>query len=439
MNEDIFRGVLLAILLTSLAVVAGDFAARALGSEEVASAEYDSEAVSLVDASPQYHPENLTVVTSVSGAISSAQEKGSLFVIRPNGEIVLREFRYNIYDDVDPSPEGRSTVTYVAAVKLTNEQCSEVGTSPCTRNFIERLNFSTGERERLYSEISPHITDSRWHDADRINETHFAIADIGNERLIVVNVTSGNITYEWDLESAFDRNTTGAQDDPNDWAHLNDVERLRDGTYMLSPRNHDQVIFVKPGEGLLESRTLGVDENHSILYEQHNPDYLYGDDGTDSVLVADSQNNRIVEYEWKNESWNRTWVWSDSDLRWPRDADRLPNGNTLVGDTSGDRIIEVAPNGTVLWGVKVDGNYDAERLGTSDESKDGPPMSTINTSRDQQEEGSLSVLPEQLRPALNGVLFVAPAWMSVRTIVTVCLAILTSVLLIGLEGYQHYR
>lgn len=439
MNEGAVRGILLVALLISGAVIVGDFATSAFDTEEVASAGSDSEAVSLVNTSSSYQPENLTVVTSVEGAISSAQEKGSLFVIRPDGELIYREFRYNIYDDVDPSPKGRSTVTYVAAVKLTGEQCTEVSTSSCTRNFIERLNFSTGERERLYTEITPHVTDSRWHDADRINGTHFAIADIANESLIVVNVTSGTITYEWRMEAAFDRNTTGAQDDPNDWAHLNDVERLPDGTYMLSPRNHDQVIFVKPGEGLLESRTLGVDENHSILYEQHNPDYLYGDDGTESVLVADSQNNRIVEYESKNGNWNRTWVWSDSDLRWPRDADRLPNGNTLVGDTSGDRVIEVAPNGTVLWGVKIDGNYDAERLGTGDESAGGPPMSTIDTSRDQQEERSLSPLPKQLRLALNGILFVAPAWMSVRTIIALCVALLTSVLLIGLQGYQRYN
>lgn len=439
MNEAVIQRIMLVVLLISGAVIVGDFAVAVLDPEEVASSEFEGNSVSLVNTSSPYQPDNVTIVTSVSGAISSAQEKGSLFVIESNGEIVYREFRYNIYDDVDPSPEGHSTLTYVAAVVSTGEQCADVATSPCTRNFVERLNFSTGERERLYAEVTPHVSDSRWHDADRINDTHFAIADIASERLIVVNVASDSVTFEWRMDLGFDRNTTGAQDDPNDWAHLNDVERLRDGTYMLSPRNHDQVIFVKPGEGLLESRTLGGDGNHSILYEQHNPDYLYGKNGTESVLVADSQNNRIVEYEWENASWTKTWVWSDSNLRWPRDADRLPNGNTLVADTSGDRIIEIAPNGNILWGVKIDGNYDAERLGTGDESTGGPPMSIINMSNNKQTKGLLSTFLEQFRPALNGILFVAPTWMSARTIVALCVTILTSALLIVLQRYQHYK
>lgn len=97
------------------------------------------------------------------------------------------------------------------------------------------------------------------------------------------------------MESAFDPASTSGNSD--DWAHLNDVEILSDGTHMLSPRNHDRVIFVHPGEGLLEGRTLGEEDNYDILYEQHNLDYLTGNDGTHSVLVAYSHNNRVVEFE----------------------------------------------------------------------------------------------------------------------------------------------
>ena len=50
-------------------------------------------------------------------------------------------------------------------------------------------------------------------------------------------------------------------------------------------------------------------------------------------------------------------------LDWPRDADRLPNGNTLITDSRNGRIIEVTPSGEVVWsygGLKVP--YDADLL-----------------------------------------------------------------------------
>lgn len=149
--------------------------------------------MSLIESNDTYKPENLTVITSVKGAISAAQERGALFVVPPNGTVVHQEYRYNIYDDVDPSPEGKYTVSYVAATKLTGEECSELNESPCTRNFIERLNFSTGERERLYAAKTAGVGNTRWHDADRINDTNFAITDISDDRLIVVDIRTDEI------------------------------------------------------------------------------------------------------------------------------------------------------------------------------------------------------------------------------------------------------
>ncbi|MFC6795386.1 arylsulfotransferase family protein [Halobaculum halobium] len=264
------------------------------------------------------------------------------------------------------------------------------------------------------------MANTRWHDADRINETHFAIADISQDRLIVVDITSDETVWEWRMDSAFDPATSGG--DSDDWAHLNDVEILEDGTYMLSPRNHDQVIFVRPGEGLVRDRTLGADEEYDILYEQHNPDYLTGDGQTRSVLVADSQNNRIIEYERRNGSWVETWTWRDDGLRWPRDADRLPNGNTLVGDTGGDRIIEVTPSGEVVWGVRVDGNYEAERLGTGDESETGLPMSEIRGESDNEADNvNGAFFSPHIRLLINGLLFIIPPWVGAQTVVGVVL------------------
>jgi hypothetical protein len=56
-------------------------------------------------------------------------------------------------------------------------------------------------------------------------------------------------------------------------------------------------------------------------------------------------------------------------FRWPRDADPLPNGNTLVVDTLTHRAVEVTPRGEVVWEVYVPwAPYDAERMAHGDES-----------------------------------------------------------------------
>jgi len=109
---------------------------------------------------------------------------------------------------------------------------------------------------------------------------------------------------------------------------------------------------------------LGEDGNHSILNEQHNPDYLESEDGTPTILVADSDNDRVVEFERdcgdadlglhagtppEECHWDEVWELGENQFNWPRDADRLPNGNTLVTDSLNHRVVEVTPEGEVVW------------------------------------------------------------------------------------------
>ena len=56
-------------------------------------------------------------------------------------------------------------------------------------------------------------------------------------------------------------------------------------------------------------------------------------------------------------------VWKFEQLRNPYDADRLPNGNTLIADTFGSRVIEVDPKGTIVWSFdKEIRPFDCDRL-----------------------------------------------------------------------------
>lgn len=165
------------------------------------------------------------------------------------------------------------------------------------------------------------------------------------------------------------------------------------------------------------------------MYEQHNPDYLTKGQ-RDSVLIADSQNDRIVEYARTDDGgWERTWAWQDDELQWPRDADRLPNGHTLIADTSGKRVFEIDRDGEIVWGVRVDGNYDVERLGTGDESLGGPTAERAGLSG-MNSTGWTGLLPPQLR---NGALYVLPGWGSMQTLAGIALALVGFVGLTGLE------
>ena len=100
----------------------------------------------------------------------------------------------------------------------------------------------------------------------------------------------------------------------------------------------------------------------AVINHQHNPQYL----GPGAILVADSDNDRVVELHERNGSWEVAWgVDSANGVRfdWPRDADRLPNGNTLITDSRNNRIVEVTPDGETVWSTETGiWPYDAERL-----------------------------------------------------------------------------
>jgi len=196
---------------------------------------------------------------------------------------------------------------------------------------------------------------------------------------------------------------------------------LSENLYMVNLRNQDQVVFVHRDRGLLENWTLGTDDDYETLYEPHNPDYIPAEKGGPAILIADSENNRVVEYQRRNDSWVRTWKWTDEKLQWPRDADRLPNNDTLIVDTHGTRILEVRPNGTIARQLSVPrGVYDAELLSTGPESTGGRSMARIRGETTDPDVSSVQGT-DRVRKALldlfpplvlHAFLFVLPTWVS---------------------------
>jgi hypothetical protein len=227
-----------------------------------------------------------------------------------------------------------------------------------------------------------------------------------------------------------------------------------DGRIMVSLRNQDQVVFLDREEGLLENWTLGSENNYDILHEQHNPDYIPESQGGPAIVVADSENSQIKEFQRADGNWTRSWLWEDDRIQWPRDADRLPNGNTLITDTHGNRVMEVNGSGEIVWQVESTLPYEAERLETGPESTGGQSAATLGLeSRTASEEtarnggsrlnlftffGNVieSVLPHRV---YNALIFVAPVWVGKTEAAAIIVGLLSGLTWASLESIWRFR
>jgi hypothetical protein len=242
--------------------------------------------------------------------------------------------------------------------------------------------FDPENRTRVWSE---RFDAEDTHDVDLINGDQLLVANmrrtndsgIANDRLFIYDRGKDEIVWEWLFRKHYPESTDGGYS--ADWSHVNDVDKINEGTYLASPRNFDQAIVINRSTGNITMR-LGSDGNHSRLFEQHNPDYLEGPNGTPTILVADSENDRVVEYERQGPGeWNRTWKLAGG-FNWPRDADRLPNGNTLITDTLNHRVVEVTPTGEIVWEYYAPwAPYDSERLSAANRSVS--PNASVGGSR----------------------------------------------------------
>jgi hypothetical protein len=287
-----------------------------------------------------------------------------------DGEAVGARWFY----DVDPLSNGNLLVTSTNA----------------THTIVFELDPDT--RERVWIDTLP-MADT--HDVDALNETHLVVADkdgwnesagTSDDRVFVYDRTSDTVTWEWRFREHLPTDLDGGVS--KGWSHVNDVDPVGEHGLLVSPRNFDQVLLLNRSTDRIEWR-LGADGEHATLYEPHNPDHLETDAGEPTVLVADSENDRVVEYTRVDGTWTRTWsVGSSRTLSWPRDADRLPNGNTLIVDSMNHRVIEVTPRGRIVWEYYATwGPYDAERVAHGDGST-GPTMRDLGVTGHHGVRGS---------------------------------------------------
>jgi hypothetical protein len=325
---------------------------------------------------------------------------GEAFIVTPEGDRIWEYSPPNAaVFDAELLPNGNVMVSYGQAVPRADcpERWRDGSRDHCVRNRVVEVDRD-GRPVWNYTWYDAFVTHHEVHDADRLPSGETLVADMGNHRAFRVD-RNGTITWEWRAEdhigpgTAFwDEHVAPLPPDEraefrragpeSDWTHLNDVDRLSDGDYLLSIRNFDTVLAVDPETNEITA-VYGGPGDHAIMNEQHDPNAF-----ADSLLVADSENDRIVEYRRagvdgqraagpaNDRTGERIWTYegptAGDRLAWPRDADRLPDGTTLIADSRNFRAIAVNESGAIVWAHDLSDRrglvYDVDRIGS-----DGPP------------------------------------------------------------------
>jgi hypothetical protein len=154
----------------------------------------------------------------------------------------------------------------------------------------------------------------------------------------------GRIVWAWYARDHFSKTLYRNVYDEG-WTHTNAVSRLPNGNTLISPRNFNLLVEVGPRGSVV--RTIGK----GILHYQHDPHVL----PSGHILVA---NHRRPHQAIEIDPESNTIVWLspgfERDAAPVRDADRLPNGNTLI--TGATKIVEVTPEGEIVWQLELRGD-----------------------------------------------------------------------------------
>ncbi|RBI60846.1 hypothetical protein DMJ13_17880 [halophilic archaeon] len=341
--------------------------------------------------------QNVTFISAQGGSVHVYEHAGVLVAVHTDSkQVIWRHDKYRRYMDIDPI--GNDRILFVAGERVNGSTFQRIAVL---------MNWRTGEVHKKFK--VPRDT----HDIDYLGGDRFAIADKKNHRISIYNSSNNSTAWEFDYRKHYSKSAGGG---PGDWTHLNDVDSINNGSaFLASPRNFDRVMSINRSTKEVEW-TLGEEDNYNIMRAQHNPVLLSKNPLT--VLVADSENQRIVEYQRKNGEWKRVWGYR-GDLHWPRDADRLPNGNTLITDTLNDRVVEVTPDREIVWEFHVErSTYDVERLQHGDEPA-GPTMASqshrfegVLPTKNSAQSLVVSEFDEAYRKTFQIATWVLPGWVT---------------------------
>jgi len=149
-----------------------------------------------------------------------------------------------------------------------------------------------------------------------------------------------------------------------DWLHANTVTyREEESAVYMNIRHLDRLVKIDyPSGEILWSMGRGGDFGKGLFSHAHDPEFL--ENG--NLLIFDNGNHRWpIEYSRAVEiAYDPELGWAEEVWSWPSrplffdhamgDANRLPNGNTLITSSQYGNIYEVTRNGEVVWDLYLD-------------------------------------------------------------------------------------
>ncbi len=205
------------------------------------------------------------------------------------------------------------------------------------------------EIDRSGEIVWSYLTDKISHDADRLPNGNtifvFGMYDQKSDAQVTEVNPDGEIVWEWYASDHFNESPYSTIDNEG-WTHTNAVTRMANGNTLISPRNFGLLIEVDAegevvrtiGGGVIFNEkpiTLRAHENVDP-FSPHDPEAL---PNGNILMLSQYSPHRAIEMV--PETGEVVWEYTVSDRdNWPvRDADRLPNGNTLI--TGAKQLIEV--------------------------------------------------------------------------------------------------
>jgi len=222
------------------------------------------------------------------------------------------------------------------------------------------------EIDRSGNIVWSYLTNEISHDADRLPDGNtifvWGFPDQIDDAQVKEITPEGEIVWSWYAKDHFYKSPYKDIYDDG-WTHTNAVTRLPNGNTVISLRNFNFVVEVDPQGSIV--KTIG----EGILNGPHDPEVQ----PNDNILVASFQPHRVVEIDAKTGEIVWQFATVPQGIPGVRDADRLPNGNTLL--TGLQKLAEVTAEGEIVWqltlGVTLEagrerglGFYKAERIGT---------------------------------------------------------------------------
>lgn len=201
------------------------------------------------------------------------------------------------------------------------------------------------EMDRKGSIVWSHLDPQVSHDADRLANGNtlyvFGYNDEKRDAQVKEVAPDGQLVWSWHAKDELDKPPFANAYDQG-WTHTNAVTRMINGHTLISPRNFNCLVEVDQKgkvQKIIGEKYLRAQHDPAVLPNGHI--LLANHDKPHEILEIDPQTEAIV------------WRFAIPKRQvWPvRDADRLPNGNTLI---TGTRVlVEVTPDKRIVWRLKL--------------------------------------------------------------------------------------